>query len=158
MSSVVHPHQSSDSQQEPLSSSLAASAPPPQPNSPSSRKRKVSAQTSQQQMAQPLIAPAQLIAQSSQFADIAPHPPESSAGPSNIEGPPAKKNRTNKPWTAAEELRLKGMRDQAKSWSEIAKTFPDRTEGSVKKHWYKVRLSHELYHILTVKGYALRRV
>jgi hypothetical protein len=31
------------------------------------------------------------------------------------------------------------MRDQGKSWSEIAKTFPDRTEGSVKKHWYKVR-------------------
>jgi hypothetical protein len=63
-------------------------------------------------------------------------------GPSTIEGPPAKKSRTNKPWTAAEELRLKGMRDLGKSWSEIAKTFPDRTEGSVKKHWYKVSLSH----------------
>lgn len=47
------------------------------------------------------------------------------------------------------------MRDAGNSWSEIAKvgslqlckqrglivvgqTFPNRTEGSVKKHWYKV--------------------
>jgi len=51
--------------------------------------------------------------------------------------PPAKKGRTNTPWTPAEELRLKHMRDAGKSWSEIAKSFPLRTEGSVKKHWYK---------------------
>jgi len=52
--------------------------------------------------------------------------------------PTPKKGRTNTPWTPAEEQRLKQMRDQGKSWSEIAKTFPNRTEGSVKKHWYKV--------------------
>jgi hypothetical protein len=64
-------------------------------------------------------------------------------GPSQTQlpSPVVKKGRTNTPWTPAEEQRLKTMRDAGSSWSEIAKTFPQRTEGSVKKHWYKVRPS-----------------
>jgi len=65
---------------------------------------------------------------------------ESATGPTAdppVTAPPIKKGRTNTPWTPAEELRLKKMRDEGKSWSEIAKSFPTRTEGSVKKHYYK---------------------
>jgi hypothetical protein len=57
-----------------------------------------------------------------------------------LPSPLPKKGRTNTPWTPAEEQRLKTLRDAGSSWSEIAKTFPLRTEGSVKKHWYKVRV------------------
>ena len=39
----------------------------------------------------------------------------------STEEPKMKKSRTNTPWTPAEELRLKQMRDAGNSWSEIAK-------------------------------------
>lgn len=42
--------------------------------------------------------------------------------------PKVKKSRTNTPWTPAEELRLKQMRDTGNSWSEIAKVWVDLEE------------------------------
>lgn len=44
-----------------------------------------------------------------------------SAMPPTVEATPKKKGRTNTPWTAEEEQRLKTMRDAGRSWSEIAK-------------------------------------
>lgn len=98
--------------------------------SPASRKRKsVSLAQPQDQMA----------ASSSSAEAPASQAPahQSTEVEAGAQEPKAKKSRTNTPWTPAEELRLKQMRDTGNSWSEIAKTFPQRTEGSVKKHWYK---------------------
>lgn len=44
----------------------------------------------------------------------------------SVQEPKIKKSRTNTPWTPAEELRLKQMRDTGNSWSEIAKVCIDR--------------------------------
>jgi hypothetical protein len=52
--------------------------------------------------------------------------------------PKIKKSRTNTPWTPAEELRLKQMRDTGNSWSEIAKVSDgfqvDTSRGSHAYH------------------------
>ncbi|KAF2679900.1 hypothetical protein K458DRAFT_313026, partial [Lentithecium fluviatile CBS 122367] len=106
-----------------------ATAPQP-PTSGNARKRKsVSLAQPQDQMASSAAAPgsqaASATAASGAESDVV------------IQEPKVKKSRTNTPWTPAEEQRLKQMRDAGNSWSEIAKTFPQRTEGSVKKHWYK---------------------
>ncbi|KAF2205498.1 hypothetical protein GQ43DRAFT_362236, partial [Delitschia confertaspora ATCC 74209] len=94
-----------------------------------SRKRK---SVAQDQMANTSITGAT----SSNVAAAAPADVDLSAD-TPIQEPKVKKSRTNTPWTPAEEQRLKTMRDAGNSWNEIAKTFPQRTEGSVKKHWYK---------------------
>lgn len=52
--------------------------------------------------------------------------PEAEATPDR---PPAKKHRTNTPWTPAEERRLKAMRDENKTWSEIAKVGTSQHHG-----------------------------
>lgn len=44
-------------------------------------------------------------------------------------GPPAKKSRTNTPWTPAEEQRLKTMRDAGNSWADIAKVSKNHGGG-----------------------------
>lgn len=44
----------------------------------------------------------------------------------SVQEPKIKKSRTNTPWTPAEELRLKQMRDAGNSWSEIAKVWYGR--------------------------------
>ena len=50
-----------------------------------------------------------------------PQPSSRAAEGEAAQEPKAKKSRTNTPWTPAEELRLKQMRDAGNSWSEIAK-------------------------------------
>ncbi|KAH8167443.1 hypothetical protein CIB48_g812 [Xylaria polymorpha] len=88
--------------------------------------------------ATPVAAPTPIPAPSVAQQTPVPAPtPVSDSGDTPSQPPPVKKSRTNTPWTPAEELRLKQMRDAGNSWAEIAKTFPTRTEGSVKKHWYK---------------------
>lgn len=67
---------------------------------------------------QPLLAPAP-ITNPTTFAMAS-----ETGGPTTeplVAASPPKKGRTNTPWTPAEELRLKRMRDEGKSWSEIAK-------------------------------------
>ncbi|KAI9773078.1 MAG: hypothetical protein M1840_008198 [Geoglossum simile] len=72
----------------------------------------------------------------------APGPPQTTTGTANAAGmptpadglglssPPAKKSRTNTPWSPAEEQRLKTMRDAGSSWSEIAKVCSIAPEGA----------------------------
>ncbi|KAL9584781.1 MAG: hypothetical protein Q9212_001911 [Teloschistes hypoglaucus] len=78
-------------------------------------------------MLQLASAPASGYASQAQQAE-----PEAEVPP---QGTTPKKSRTNTPWTQVEEQRLKTMREAARLIP--SKTFPNRTEGSVKKHWYK---------------------
>ncbi|KAF6813904.1 hypothetical protein CMUS01_12744 [Colletotrichum musicola] len=124
-------------------------APPPQPQTNRNRKRPAPAPTpvappvvtSAPSMPSAPAAPSTTPIPPPQAPPVAAPPPQAQPAADDANAapqpPPAKKSRTNTPWTPAEELRLKQMRDAGSSWAEIAKTFPTRTEGSVKKHWYK---------------------
>ena len=57
--------------------------------------------------------------------------------------PTVKKNRTNKPWSPAEEQRLKTMRDSGSSWSEIAKVRPDHLDVLLTREKSSNRGDHE---------------
>ncbi|KAJ4299581.1 hypothetical protein N0V90_004827 [Kalmusia sp. IMI 367209] len=107
-------------------------ASPPQPASPVGARKRKSVSLNN---APELMANASTTAGAAENAADAAAPGGDAEAP--VPEPKAKKSRTNTPWTPAEEQRLKQMRDAGNSWSEIAKTFPQRTEGSVKKHWYK---------------------
>ncbi|PGH35862.1 hypothetical protein GX50_01320 [[Emmonsia] crescens] len=110
---------------------ISAPAPAPAPAAPNPRKRRASLQTaSLATMAPPPLTGA-LEGEGNTTAA------STTGAPAAPETTVKKKGRTNTPWTAEEEQRLKTMRDAGSTWSEIAKTFPMRTEGSVKKHWYK---------------------
>lgn len=72
-----------------------------------------------------------------QSTPLAAMAPSSLTGAVEAEGNPAgtaatpdsagkKKGRTNTPWTAEEEQRLKTMRESGSTWSEIAKVCPTR--------------------------------
>ncbi|KAL7777858.1 hypothetical protein CFE70_004529 [Pyrenophora teres f. teres 0-1] len=127
ISATVHPSQQYSAPPElpglqPAASFTAANPDPhtstqqPQP-SPTSRKRKsVTLGQSQEHM----TATSQgAEAQASSAAAAPPPPPPADAD--TAQEPKTKKSRTNTPWTPAEELRLKQMRDAGNSWSEIAK-------------------------------------
>jgi hypothetical protein len=82
--------------------------------SPTNRKRKsVTLGQSQEQM----VSSAGSSAEAQASSAVMPPPAEVEAA----QEPKTKKSRTNTPWTPAEELRLKQMRDTGNSWSEIAK-------------------------------------
>jgi hypothetical protein len=118
-SGAANPPSRSLAQQQPATLSgstptqgLPAPAQPTQPLQPSNpRKRRPSPeQTTTSAMAAP---PTTVSA-----GGVAVHP---ATGTAASETTPKKKGRTNTPWTAEEEQRLKAMRDAGKSWSEIAK-------------------------------------
>lgn len=124
------------------------------PSAVNSRKRRLSGQPVTPSPIAPAPSAAAAVAESSASA-------AASTAQDTPSQQPVKKSRTNTPWTPAEEQRLKQMRDVGNSWSEIAKVgfhdqrnitscaykyeaFPMRTEGSVKKHWYKVKCLRHL--------------
>lgn len=88
-------------------------------------KRRVSGPTTSPTVPAAPIAPVAPVAPAAPIATTA-APSSSMAEPdtqSSPAQPPAKKSRTNTPWTAAEEQRLKTMREAGNSWAEIAKVW-----------------------------------
>lgn len=83
---------------------------PPQTNQPQSRKRQSSPGTGPSTMMATPMTPAGGAMEG-----------DPNAMPVAVESTPKKKGRTNTPWTAEEEQRLKTMRDAGRSWNEIAK-------------------------------------
>lgn len=90
----------------------------PQPQqTPNPRKRRSSVQTPLSDMAGPIIPGVDHDPTAAAAA-------AASAVTTPTHEPGKKKGRTNTPWTAEEEHRLKSMRDAGNTWSEIAKVCP----------------------------------
>lgn len=116
-----------------------ASQPLP-PQSPNRKRKSVSLNHTQDlhqdSMATSSTAPAESPATNANASASAPAPAPAPASvpapapPPQVEAgaqePKLKKSRTNTPWTPAEELRLKQMRDKGHSWNEIAQVGPHR--------------------------------
>ncbi|GAB0140133.1 hypothetical protein EsHS_00000770 [Epichloe bromicola] len=100
----------------------------PAPNtasSPATAASAVPVAATQGQPPVPNLSTPQAAAAAAAAASAAPPPqpqaPVQDANSAAVQPPPAKKSRTNTPWTPQEEHRLKQMRDAGNSWAEIAK-------------------------------------
>jgi hypothetical protein len=102
---------------------LMPTAPPIPPQNP--RKRRISPQPG---TAVPMPPPPP--------APVPTEPQPNTVASTVVQEPvPKKKGRTNTPWTAEEEQRLKAMRDAGSSWSEIAKVRDSSSNISERESW-----------------------
>ncbi|KAH0542912.1 hypothetical protein GP486_008608, partial [Trichoglossum hirsutum] len=109
----VQPPASADAPATEVSPTGGSAVPPPSPTS--SKKRRAST------AAAAAAAAANTINTNTTTATANATVTPAQAEGASLSSPPAKRSRTNTPWSPAEEQRLKAMRDAGSSWSEIAK-------------------------------------